>query len=126
MSDNKIDPKEIGVSNINFSIYTKGDGREEQFKKERLERGFDESETWSLFTTIASFIIPRLQAFRDIECCYPGDLPDMETWLSILDKMLTSFKLLKEKMWWQRTDDEEITIKEGLSLFVEHFTSLWW
>ena len=35
-------------------------------KKQRLERGFDDSETWSLRDTIANFIIPRLERYEEI------------------------------------------------------------
>ena len=57
------DPKNLGIPNINFSIYTDNDKREEKFLKQRLEIGFDESETWSLYTTISNFILPRLKKF---------------------------------------------------------------
>ena len=62
----KIDPKTSGIPNINFSLVSKGDKREEKFFLERIKNGFDESETWSLYGTIANFIIPRLERYEEI------------------------------------------------------------
>jgi len=61
---NKKDPKYLGIPNICFSLTDKNDVREKKFKKQRLKRGFDDSETWSLRDTIAKFIIPRLKRFK--------------------------------------------------------------
>ena len=62
--DKAFDP--YGVENINFSLDLKEDDeRKEIFKKQRLERGFDETELWNLDTTILKFILPRLKAFKE-------------------------------------------------------------
>src|SRR5262245_28137695 len=39
--------------------------RERLYAKQRKERGFDDSETYSLSHTFARFIYPRLKRFRD-------------------------------------------------------------
>lgn len=49
-----------------FSLTEKDDERENQFRKQRMERGFDDSETWSLDYTVASFIIPRLERYQEL------------------------------------------------------------
>ena len=54
------DPKYLGIPNICFSLTDKDDKREEKFIKQRLQRGFDDTETWSLRDTIADFVVPRL------------------------------------------------------------------
>lgn len=41
------------------------DSRLSMYRKQRDERGFDGTELWSLSSTIAEFIAPRLTAFRD-------------------------------------------------------------
>lgn len=38
----KVDP--YGIKNVNFSLISKDDNRFEAYKKQRLERGFDDSE----------------------------------------------------------------------------------
>lgn len=45
----KVDP--YGIKNVNFSLISKDDNRFEAYKKQRLERGFDDSEMWSLDCT---------------------------------------------------------------------------
>ncbi len=62
----EIDPKYLGIPNIQFSLTDKNDSREENFKKDRILNGFDESETWNLSSTICRFIIPRLKRFIEI------------------------------------------------------------
>ena len=37
-----------------------------KFLWQRWTRGFDDSETWSLYDTIARFILPRLKRFKEI------------------------------------------------------------
>ena len=61
-----IDIKYLGIPNICFSLTGKDDKREIDFIKQRLERGFDDSETWSLRDTIALFILPRLKRYQEI------------------------------------------------------------
>jgi hypothetical protein len=57
------DIKYLGVPNISFSLIDKVDDREELYSKQRIERGFDDSELWSLDSTIAKFIAPRLEEY---------------------------------------------------------------
>jgi hypothetical protein len=117
------DPKSLGIPNINFSIYTDGDQRESSFLKQRLERGFDESETWSLYSTISRFIFPRLKAFKESNICYPPELTT-EEWNVILDKMIKSFELAIESDFMTEEESEEF--REGFNLFNEYFFALWW
>jgi hypothetical protein len=117
------DPKNLGIPNINFSIYTDGDKREEKFSKQRLEQGFDESETWSLYTTISNFIIPRLKKFRDVTCAYPPELTP-EEWDNILDKMIKSFEIASNSDFM--TEEQSDEFREGFNLFNEYFFALWW
>ena len=74
------DIKYLGVPNVCFSLTNKDDDREEKFSKQRIERGFDDSETWSLRDTIANFILPRLKAFNEITFSRPADLEDISEW----------------------------------------------
>jgi len=117
------DPKELGIPNINFSIYTDDDKREEMFLKQRLERGFDESETWSLYSTISAFIIPRLKTFKECTIAYPPELTT-EEWDLILDKMIRSFEIATNSDFMKEEESEEF--REGFNLFSEYFFALWW
>ena len=47
------------------------DPRRELYRKQRKERGFDNSELWALDETIIRFTLPRLKVFRDYTKSYP-------------------------------------------------------
>jgi hypothetical protein len=116
------DPRTSGIPNINFSIYT-DDKREERFLKQRLERGFDESETWSLYTTISKFILPRLKCFKESTIAHPPELSP-EEWNSILEKMIKSFEISANADFM--TEEQSDEFREGFNLFNEYFFALWW
>lgn len=52
-----------------------------------MTRGFDDSVTWDLQVTIASFAAPRLRLFKDRLQGHPDHLEEAE-WNEILDKMI--------------------------------------
>ena len=121
-----IDIKYIGVPNICFSLTDKDDDREEEFSKQRMERGFDDSETWCLASAIAGFTLPRLKRFKDAAPCVPYGMKE-EEWNEILCKMIRAFELmLRENASWIYDESEQKEVDEGLDLFREHFMSLWW
>ena len=121
----KVDVKYLGIPNICFSLTRQDDHRETVFKKQRIERGFDDSETWSLFYTITKFILPRLKCFREVYAGYPGSTTS-EEWKSILDKMIRAFELvLRDNSKWM-DEAEEKEYQEGMKLFSEWFRGLWW
>lgn len=123
---NKIDIKYIDVPNICFSLTDENDDREEKFKQQRIERGFDDSETWSLRDTIANFISPRLTVFRDKTVATPSNLEEKE-WHEILTKMIRAFDLVRrEEGTFILTDDEQKEYEEGIELYNEYFMALWW
>ena len=76
--------------------------REKIFKKQRKERGFDDSETWSLTDTVANFIIPRLERYEEIAketLVRDGKL------IKDIDCFLNSMKLISRRGTW--TNEEE-------------------
>ena len=119
------DPKYIGVPNIQFSLISKDDKREDDYSKQRIERGFDDSETWSLDNTISNFIIPRLRRFNEVTPNHPPDM-SMQEWTSKIDKMIEAFELNIKDTNSFISDDERKKITEGLDLFREYFFNLWW
>ena len=121
-----MDPKYIDVPNICFSLTSIDDDREEVFIQQRSERGFDDSETWSLRDTIANFILPRIKRFDEIKRGTPIGMTE-EEWSVILNKMILSFELIARNNGAMILSDEEMEkMEEGLDLFKEHFLSLWW
>ncbi len=122
----KIDIKNIDVPNVCFSLTDKNDDRETEYSKQRTERGFDDSETWSLTDTICNFIIPRLKRFKEVNNGMPNSLT-FEEWNIILDKMILAFELTTRnegiRIW---NENEREQVNEGLDLFREWFIALWW
>lgn len=118
------DPKYLNIPNICFSLTSKEDGKEEEFSKQRIERGFDDSETWCLTTTIAKFIIPRLERFQELA---NEALERDENEVEEIDSFLIALKLIeRDKGIWLFNDDEKEQLKKGLELFPKIFINLWW
>ena len=85
---------------------------------------FPIDEIWNTDNTLARLIVPRLQAFKQLDKHgYPGDFSDMRTWNKSIQKMIDAFELMKYVH--SLSDDEERTVSEGLSLFCKYFRNLW-
>lgn len=121
-----IDIKKLNIPNVCFSLIDSDDERNNEYSKQRLIRGFDDSETWSLTDTICNFIIPRLIRFKEINASTPAQLTE-EEWNDILNKMIIAFQLTTRdngsRNW---TNYESKQINEGLDLFRKWFMHLWW
>ena len=132
---NKKDPKYLGTPNICFSLTDKDDDREVRFSKQRIKRGFDDSETWSLRDTIANFIIPRLERYTEIimvSGCRsgwdgePDESGETRDEIDMLKKMLRAFELVtRDNGSFILTNEEYNEYEEGIKLFSEYFLSLW-
>ena len=124
--DPDIEPRDpYGIPNVCFSLVDPEDDRWEKYTKQRLERGFDISETWNLDGTIAKFIYPRLKAFiEDVKKmgCFPASMT-FDEWIKILEDMLKGFELLVSDEI--KNDDEDEIIEHSLDLFRKYFFSLW-
>jgi len=117
---------------------------------QRITRGWDDSDTWSLDHTIAKYILPRLKRFREIgrNSCpvlhesFEFDR-DFEEWNEILDKMILAFELIvdDEKSYFDNlnagsdeemgnyieySEDRNLKINTGMDLFCKYFNHLWW
>jgi len=123
----RIDPKYLGVPNICFSLTEKEDDREKKYAKQRIKRGFDDSETWCLASTIARFILPRLKRFKDITIAYPGEIETPRDWSNIVEKMIVAFELvLGDDASWMWSEEEKKQFEEGMDLFKKWYLGLWW
>jgi hypothetical protein len=114
----------------------KTDDRYPSHLRQLEERGFSDSETWCLFATIAEFVLPRLQSFKDITICHPASMTEKE-WKKRLDKMIFAFQWALAdaegtKAYYRATEDAEEQSKnwkkyeEGMKIFCEDFMGLWW
>lgn len=124
--DTEVSPRDpYGIPNVCFSLVDEDDSRWEEYTKQRLDRGFDDSETWNLDGTISKFIYPRLAAFiEDTKRlqCHPGNI-SFDEWVEILEKILNGFELLASDA--ENTEDENTIIEESLDLFRKYFHNLW-
>lgn len=124
---NKIDPR--GIKNVNFTLGDENDEREPEWKAQRLTRGFDNTEMWSLDCTIAKFIAPRLKVFLEqaeqIED-HPGQITFQE-WKGILEQMIEGFEIYPNHFHWteEESDANWKKVDKALSLFHKWFFNLW-
>lgn len=120
-----IDPKELNIPNINFSLDIANTlSNTKLYKQQRIERGFDDTETWSLCDTIAKFIIPRLERYEEIAKATIDREPELQ---DNINKFLDAMKLItRDNGIWDFNEQEEEQIKNGLQTFPEIFMKLWW
>ena len=107
------------------------DERQPKWQQQRIERGFDDTETWALDSTIAKFIAPRLKRFKEVQMCswYFEDIDDYDEKRTdmVLDKMIRAFEIIadpKEAYRWEK--DLMVEVEEGLDWFRKYFFHLWW
>ncbi len=120
----EVDVKYLGIPNICFSITDKDDKREIDFIKQRLERGFDDSETWSLRDSISLFILPRLKRYQEIANDF---LKRDDNLVNDIDCFIKAMELVsRDNGSCIHTPQEEKQMVEGLDKFPKVFMSLWW
>lgn len=136
----------LGKKNVNFSndcVANVEDERCEGWKKQRLERGFDDTELWNLDATILQFIIPRLKEYREMVNGYPGLFNSADEWHNALDEMIWAMEwyvsedirdefkkdkygnFFKDENGHLVPTEEHQRAKNGWKLFCENFFSLW-
>ena len=82
-------------------------------------------EVWNTDNTLAQLIVPRLQAFKDLDKPGgPSDFMDIRKWNNAIQKMIDAFELMKYA-GATHTENEEQIIEQGLDLFRKYFRSLW-
>lgn len=114
----------FGIKNVCFSLSGEcsvdNEERQSLWKKQRMERGFDDTELWNLDSTILSFTLPRLKEFREQTISYPTEFNTLEEWQKVLDKMIDG---IEKKV----LEDSVINCdNEGFDLFIKYFHCLWW
>ena len=103
------------------------DERVPLFLKQILERGWDDTEIWSLDITISKFILPRLKRFKEITvgCPYSDSIESLEEWKSILQQMIDAFEIIASEKALFCNQKEQKIINKGLKLFREWYFALW-
>lgn len=101
--------------------------RKLKFFWQRKTRGFSDRETWSLYSGIAKFTLPRLKKFRELHFDSLPDL-DFNQWNKALDDMIFAMQYCvdQDNLSESPTKKDCIRIKRGLRLFGKYFMDLWW
>lgn len=99
--------------------------REVRFLYQRLTRGWDDGQTFSLDYSLAKIILPRLKRFREITIATPSDMEEKE-WKDQLDKMIAAFEFAGSEERWVADPKEFKKHQKGINLFAKHFFGLWW
>jgi hypothetical protein len=93
---------------------------------QRLTRGWDDSETWSLDHTFAHFALPRLRRFKEITIGCPAELTE-EEWKDIIQEMIDAFDFFANRQFTiEPTEEEWARANEGMRLFAKWYNYLWW
>lgn len=101
---------------------------------QRLTRGWDDRELWSLDVTISKFVLPRLKAFRSCFVAYPSVYETPEAWAADLDKMIAAHEYIAGGRDWgpgrcfmttEEWQAREKATEEGLALFGKYYGALW-
>jgi hypothetical protein len=95
---------------------------------QRLTRGWDDSDTWSLDVTIAKFALPRLKRLKEIQHGHPSDFTEQD-WDKALDEMIWAMEYIT-KQWdldlsMEQWQDNEKRCSAGCILFGMYFRALW-
>lgn len=102
---------------IKFSVI---EGKLKRFYQ-RLTRGWDDSETWSLDWAFYNWILPRLKRFQQVNFGYPYG-KTVEEWDNEIKRMIGLLEIILEDEY-----DEHMEAREEFNeWFGKNVNSLWW
>ncbi len=111
---------------MNWNDLKRRTKRSIRFFFQRLTRGWDDSETWSIDYSVSKLIAPRLKRFKELTCGVPYGTSETE-WHEQLDKMIAAFEFLGSEERWECMDKNKWNeVQEGIDLFSKHYINLWW
>lgn len=120
---------EINNFSIAEEVYRDEPEKLEKYKKQRDERGFDDTETWHLDKTIALFSIPRLKRYLQVN----NGFPNGETEQSFNEKLNFIVKSFEE---YYQDENVEVSLeiekerlsnaKKAVAMLAELWFDLWW
>jgi len=102
--------------------------RDIRFLFQRLIRGWDDSETWSMDQSLSKVILPRLEKFQELRGGCPANLTD-EEWDDKLQEMIWGFNWFASGRQYDLGPDHDINSTRAhaaLALFAEYYGHLWW
>ena len=120
---------------LKYPLYVeKKDKRYARYSKQLKEHGFSDTETWSLDSVIAEFVLPRLKRFKEVNNGYPGgDDMTVEKWNAILDQIIFAFdwSLNHDQTKYENLSEKEekenwLRYEVGIEHFAKWFRHLWW
>lgn len=91
----------------------------EQAKREIAERGFDDSETWSLEVTFAKFMLPRFIRFREL---HKERIAEDAEFVEAMNDIRQMLEVTAKDV----ARDNEKIVDKGLEAFKNYFFRLWW
>lgn len=103
-----------------------------RIKKKKGLSKITNQEVWGLDVTLAKYILPRLQKFKQINTMsHPTDFKNIEEWHKVIDKMIYSFNyVIQNNIGTIHGDLSEKVeyfkkYEEGMNLFARYFKDLW-
>lgn len=109
---------------MNIKRQFKNARRSVRFFFQRVRRGWDDSETWSLDFSLSQLILPRLKRFKTLRNSMIISDPE---WDHDMDKMIKAFEFLGDEARWDCYDNAKWEeAQEGIELFAKNYTRLWW
>lgn len=107
------------------------DNRQEFWKEQRKEYGFDERDTWSLNYTLVLLIYPRLKMYNEINIVntsfykfiFEGNEYTQQECIDLILEGLETY-LIKDNL--DLSDDDYKNIENAFALLGLIWWSLWW
>ena len=122
--------KPEAINNICFSvadeIYEKDLVKKEQYRQQRFEHGFDDTETWHMDRTMALFIIPRLKRFLEVNNGIPNDETE-ESYDEKIRFIISAFEnyYVSDKYFNSVDIEERKKPTDDVRQAVEYLSKLW-
>jgi hypothetical protein len=100
------------------------DNRQGAWAKQRISRGFDNTELWNLDIAFAKLMLPRVKEFIEYAPPYFESPNDQKSWRRDMTFIINGLELLAsgECIFNQK---QEKTIRLGLKSFIRNIRSMW-
>jgi hypothetical protein len=113
------------LSRLYYKIKYNNWKRSARYFYQRVTRGWDDSDLWSLDHTMAKFILPRLKRFAKCTGGHPHDMTS-EEWENIIADMIFGVEWYASGDCWSCFDkDKSIRAQNGMELFGKYYGHLW-
>ncbi len=97
-----------------------------RFFFQRLIRGWDDSDTWSLDFTISKFVLPRLKRYKEITIV-DWEHHNSEAGCDILEELIWMHEMIvaDEEIHWMTGEVLE-RFERASQLWGKYYRGLWW